>query len=110
MTTLTKSELLAKKADLETELTEINAKLTHIERMEKPWEAVVEAYSGTFSTFWKTEEAARKKMDEYHGKMRYLNGLVYGVRLVNYYADGSKEIVDERAKTSYYRPKMLAQP
>lgn len=103
---MNKTELLAKKAELETALTDVDAKLTHIERMAKPWEAVVVAYSGTFSTFWKTEEQARKKMEEYHGKLYYLSGLVYGVRLVRYDSEGTSAIVDERAKVAHYQPRM----
>lgn len=95
---MNKTELSDKRARLKTELAEIDAALTHIERMEKPWEAVASGYSGDFSTFWKTEEAARKKLSEYYAKTYFKNGLLYGVRLVKYNEDGTLTVVERKSK------------
>lgn len=85
---MNEATLIERKAALEIELADITAKLTHIERMKKPWEAVASGYSGRFSTFWKTEEAARKKLAEYYGKTYFRNGLLYGVILIKHNEDG----------------------
>ena len=91
---MTKQELLQRKARLEAELSDLKAKLTHIERMRKPYEAVVYHWcSNRSSTFWPTEEAARRKMDEYYRKQYYLNGRVDRVQLVRYNEDGTFDIL-----------------
>lgn len=91
-------ELLARKAELEKELDIVEAQLLQIERNLKPYEAVASGYSGTFSTFFKTEEQARKKFEEYYGKTYFRNGLLYGVTLKRHNEDGTIDIIDWRAK------------
>ncbi|OMC96258.1 hypothetical protein MKX34_24145 [Paenibacillus sp. FSL R5-0636] len=91
--------LITRKGALKEELREVEAALTHIERMKKPFEAVVHHWCcNRSSTFWKTEEQARKKMDEYFRKAYYLNGRVDRVQLVKYEEDGSTTIIDDKKK------------
>ncbi|MEK3988065.1 hypothetical protein MHB77_32575 [Paenibacillus sp. FSL K6-3166] len=88
-----------RKETLETELAEISARLAHIERMKKPYEAVVHHWCcNRSSTFWKTEEQARKKMDEYFRKTYYLNGRVDRVQLVKYEENGSTTVIEDKKK------------
>lgn len=96
---MTETELLARKSALESELAEVSSILAHIERMRKPYEAVVYHWcANRSSTFWKTEEQARRKMDEYYGKRYYLNGRVDRVQLVRYNEDGSVTIIEDKRK------------
>lgn len=91
--------LVSRKETLEAELGEINSKLAHIQRMKKPYESVVYHYcSNRSSTFWKTEEQARKKMDEYYAKRFYLNGRVDRVQLIKYEEDGSTTVIEDKRK------------
>lgn len=91
--------LSMRKETLETELAAINAALAHIERMKKPYEAVVYHWCcNRSSTFWKTEDQARKKMDEYFRKTYYLNGRVDRVQLVKYEEDGSTTVIEDKKK------------
>lgn len=93
------TELLARKQTLELELAEVSGKLAFIARMKKPYEAVVYHYcANRSSTFWKTEEQARKKMDEYYNKRYYLNGRVDRVQLIRYDEDGSETIIEDKRK------------
>lgn len=89
-----KENLLSKKHDLEQELQKVNKTLRHIENLEKPYVANVQAYSGHFSTKFKTEEKARKKLEEYAKKIYFKNGLNYGVYLYKYREDGTKEVLE----------------
>lgn len=96
---MTETELASRKHTLERELAEVSAALTHIERMKKPYEAAVYHWCcNRSSTFWKTEEQARKKMDEYFRKTYYLNGRVDRVQLVKYEEDGSTAVIEDKKK------------
>lgn len=96
---MSESELLVRKSALETGLAEITTKLTHIKRMRKPFEAVVYHWcANRSSTFWVTEDQARKKMDEYYAKRMYLNGRVDRVQLIRHNEDGSTTIIEDKRK------------
>lgn len=96
---MTEVELKQRKAELEAELSDVHAKLTHIERMLKPYEAVVYHWcANRSSTFWKTEEQARRKMDEYYRKRFYLNGRVDRVQLIRHNEDGTQMVLDDKRK------------
>jgi hypothetical protein len=89
-----KEYLIARKADLQQEIEDINQKLTIIENMEKPYVANVSAYSGHYSVQFKTVEKAIEKLKEYASKQYFRNGLNYGVYLYKWNEDGSKTLID----------------
>lgn len=96
---MNENALKERKAVLDAELAEVNAKLAHIERMKKPYEAVVYHYCcNRSSTFWKTEEQAARKVAEYFGKRFYLNGRVDRVQLIRYNEDGTQTIMEDKRK------------
>jgi hypothetical protein len=103
ITEVDEEDLRLRKAELETELAAIDAKIAYLELMKKPYEAVATGYSGRYSTFWKTEEAARKKLAEYYGKTYFKNGLLYGVILIQHNADGSETELERKPKVSYWK-------
>lgn len=88
-----KEVLLKRKSKLEEELIIVNRQLTAIESMEKPYVANVSAYSGHYSTKFKTEAQARKKLQEYASKKYFKNGLNYGVYLYKWNEDGTKTLL-----------------
>lgn len=89
-----KTALLIRKATLEEELKRINQQLVIAENLEKPFVANVSAYSGHYSTQFKTEEQGRKKLKEYAGKTYFKNGLNYGVYLYKWNEDGTKTLLE----------------
>lgn len=89
-----KKSLLTRKAALEEELVEIEKQLVWINNLEKPYVANVSAYSGHASMQFKTEEKARKKLEEYAGKQYFRNGLNYGVYLYKWNEDGTKTLLE----------------
>lgn len=89
-----KEKLLNKQYNLEKELETVNKQLSHIDNLENPYVANVVGYSGQFSTKFKTEEKARKKLKEYASKPYFRNGLNYGVYLYKYREDGTKEVLE----------------
>lgn len=89
-----KKTLLTKKTALEEELETINQQLVLIENLEKPFVANVSAYSGHYSSQFKTEAQARKKLNEYAGKNYFRNGLNYGVYLYKWNEDGTKTLLE----------------
>jgi hypothetical protein len=95
---LKKQELMQRKAELEKELENVTDQLLYMERMEKPFEAVAVGYSGRFSTFFKTEEQARKKTDEYYAKTYFRNGRLYSVSIMEHQEDGTKKEIEKREK------------
>lgn len=91
--------LVTRKGALTAELREVDEKLAHIQRMKKPFEAAVYHWCcNRSSTFWKTEEQARKKMDEYFRKTYYLNGRVDRVQILKYEEDGSTTVIEDKKK------------
>lgn len=100
-----KQELLKRKEELESELDEINTKLSNIELSEKPYEAVVFGYSspGRSSVFYKNEDSARKKYNEYKHKSYFRNGLVYGAAIYKYKEDGTRDRIDYVEKVHYWK-------
>jgi phosphoglycerol transferase MdoB-like AlkP superfamily enzyme len=91
---LDKKALLLKKSELEKEMEEINKQLRIIENLEKPFVANVSAYSGHYSSQFKTEQQARKKLKEYASKTYFKNGLNHGVYLYKWNEDGTKELLE----------------
>ena len=91
-----KESLLKRKEELENELIDIESKLRVINNLEKPYVANVVAYSGHSSMQFKTEKAARRKLNEYASKQYFRNGLNYGVYLYKWKEDGTKELLEVR--------------
>lgn len=85
---------MKRKIELEQELKNINKQLIQVENLEKPFVANVSAYSGHYSTQFKTEEQARKKLNEYKSKQYFKNGLNYGVYLYKWNTDQTKELLE----------------
>jgi hypothetical protein len=96
-----KKELQERKAELQSQLDEITKELARIELLEKPYEAVASGYSGRFSTFFKSEEQALKKFNEYDGKTKFRNGLLYGVQLIRHNEDGTQTLLKCVAKVEH---------
>lgn len=90
------NELLKKRTNLENELKDIERELEIINNMQKPYVANVSAYSGHYDMQFETEEKARKKLEEYAGKLYFRNGLNYGVYLYKWNEDGTKTLIEER--------------
>lgn len=90
--------LREEKKQLEEQLDSINKRLAQIERLEKPFEAVVFGYAGRFSTFFKSEAQARKKMEEYLSKTYFRNGLLYGVQLRVRDEKGKSTLIESHKK------------
>ena len=91
---MNKEQLLNRKLEIESELEEIDQKLRIIKNLEKPYVANVSAYSGHYDMQFKTEEQARKKLNEYKGKLYFKNGLNYGVYLYKWNEDGTKTLLE----------------
>lgn len=89
-----KKELLEAREELLLELAEIENQLLFLKNIEKPYVACIKTYHGNFSSQFKKEEQARKKLVEYKNKKYYKNGLNYGVHLFKWNEDGSKEIIE----------------
>ena len=102
-----RNDLLARKEEIQAELSEINRKLATLDKLDKPFEACVHGYSspGISSTSWKTEEQARKKYDEYLGKTYFRNGLIYGVILYRNNEDGTRTVLAYDWRMNYGMPK-----
>jgi hypothetical protein len=102
---MNKPELLKRKTEIEKELADINGQLAKIELNEKPYEAVIIGYAspGRSSMFFKTEEQARKKFEEYSAKSYYRNGRVDGTVLYRHNDDGTKTRLDFVRKPHYWR-------
>jgi hypothetical protein len=100
-----KAELLKRKTELKAELKEITDKIAAIELSEKPFEAVLFGYSspGRSSMFFKTEEQARKKFEEYSAKSYFRSGRVDGTALYRYNLDGTRTLLDFVKKTNWWR-------
>lgn len=96
--------LLATRDRLEVEIEEVDLELIRLAKQEKPFQAVVYAYSGTFSTYWKTEAQARSKYEEYLGKAYYLNGRVNGAALVQHHDEGGHTVLDQKKKYGDDKP------
>jgi hypothetical protein len=92
-----KKYLIARKAELEKEIEEIEYKLEVMINMEKPYVANVSAYSGHYSMQFKTVEKAIEKLNEYASKQYFKNGLNYGVYLYKWNEDGSKTLIDYKS-------------
>lgn len=92
-----KEYLLARKEELKQSLADIEILLNLIDNLEKPYVANVSAYSGHYSTQFKTEEQAKKKLEEYASKRYFRNGLNYGVYLYKWNEDGTKTLIESRA-------------
>ncbi|WP_099301960.1 hypothetical protein [Bacillus sp. Marseille-P3800] len=88
------AEILNEIEVLESKLNKNRAKLVLLKNMEKPYVANVSAYSGRYSMQYKTEDMARKKLNEYAKKEYFKNGLNYGVYLFKWNEDGSKELLE----------------
>lgn len=95
---MNKKGLVERKKQLQAELDRISGEIAAIELLEKPYEAIATGYSGTFSTFFPTEEKALKKYEEYRGKTRFRNGLLYVVELVRHNADGTETLLKREVK------------
>ncbi|PLS19476.1 hypothetical protein CVD28_03405 [Bacillus sp. M6-12] len=91
---LDKKTLLLRKAELEKELQEVEHNLWLLNNLEKPFVANVSAYSGHYSSQFKTEQQARKKLKEYASKKYFKNGLNHGVYLYKWNEDGTKELLE----------------
>lgn len=98
--TIRKRILLSQKEEAEKELNRIDGELLKLDRLEKPYVAVVSAYSGTYSASFSKEEAARKKMNEYFGKRYFKNGLNYGVYMYKWNEDGSQTLLEVKPKAT----------
>lgn len=85
--------LLAKKEELQALIADVDKKLTYLDNMEKPYVACVQSYSGGGSASFKTLAQAEKKLEEYHDKKYFRNGLNYGVYLYKHLEDGSKKML-----------------
>jgi hypothetical protein len=92
-----KLETLQRKSILEKEILEIDKELEKLTNLEKPYVANISSYSGHFSMQFATEDAARKKYEEYKSKKRFKNGLTYGVYLYKFEVDGTKTLLEETA-------------
>lgn len=95
-----KADLLKRKSDLEKELAELSKEITALELIEKPYEAVIFGYAspGRSSMFFKTEEKARKKFEEYSSKNYFRNGRVDGTALYKHNLDGTFTVLDYMEK------------
>jgi hypothetical protein len=104
--TMKKAELERRKAELQEEIADINRRLSVMEKLEKPFEACVHGYSspGISSTYWKTEEQARKKYDDYRSKRFFRNGAVYGVILYRSNEDGTRTVLDYDWRSRFGMP------
>lgn len=100
-----KADLLKRQSELEAELYETKAQLAEIELNEKPFEAVVFGYAspGRSSMFFKTEEKARVKYEEYRAKTYFRNGRVDGVALYRYNSDGTRTLIDSESKGRWFK-------
>lgn len=75
------------------QLNEVEAKLTLLNNLEKPYVAVVQSYSGGGQMAFKTLEKAEKKLEEYTSKDKFKNGLNYGTYLYKHLEDGTKKLL-----------------
>lgn len=91
---LKRAELEKQRESLEQQIHEINKEITRLTNLEKPYVANVSAYSGHYSMQFKTEEQARKKLDEYATKIYFKNGLNYGVYLYKWNEDETKTLLE----------------
>jgi hypothetical protein len=92
-----KLEVLLRKSVLEKEIFELDKELVKLTNLEKPYVANISSYSGHFSMQFPTEDAARKKYEEYKSKKRFKNGLTYGVYLYKFEVDETKTLLEETA-------------
>ena len=91
---LKKAELEKQRESLQQQIHEISEKINTLTNLEKPYVANVSAYSGHYSMQYKTEEEARKKLDEYASKPYFRNGRNYGVYLYKYEEDGTRTLLE----------------
>lgn len=100
-----KADLLKTRKELEERLAEVNRMISAIELSEKPFEAVIFGYSspGRSSLFFKTEEKAREKYDEYSRKDYYRNGRVNGTALYRHNEDGTRTLLDHTSKSRWFK-------
>lgn len=97
---LEKQMLLSRKEELERELNLVEHQLTNIDRLEKPYVAVISSYSGGSSARFGSEKAARNKMNEYFSKKYFRNGLTYGVYLYKWNEDLTKTLLEVKPKAT----------
>ena len=98
-----RERLLEEQEDLYVKLAKVDYQLEILGKMEKPYVACVQSYSGGGSMQFDTYEKALAKMEEYKGKEMFRNGLNYGVYLYKHKLNGEREMLMEIPLNSYYK-------